>query len=196
MPWKHCAVRLPRLIIMLMLAPAVLWACGEGGVPRPAKQDSMNEHANAYADLRARALDAWNLDLPSASAGHPDVVGVVIDIPSKDGYATVVALEDGATSLYTSVGGGVIGAGEHRRVASANARLLREAQAQLSEFTPEASIDHPGVGLVRLFVLTEDGRRVADIPEKQFWTVDSDRLGTVIAAAQAVITEMRQVGPG
>jgi hypothetical protein len=156
----------------------------------------MNERANVYADLRATALGAANLELPPASGGHPDVVGVVIDIPSKDGYATVVALNDGATSLYTSVGGGVIGAGEHERVASANARLLREAQTQLAEFSPDASIDHPGAGLVRIFVLTEGGRRVADIPERQFWTSDSGPLGTVIVAAQAVITEMRQVQPG
>lgn len=97
--------------------------------------------------------------------------------------------------VASSVGGGVIGAGEHERVASANGRLLREAQSQLAEFSPDASVDHPGVGLVRIFVLTQDGRRVADVPEKEFWTSDEGRLGTVVAAAQAVITEMRRLGP-
>ena len=85
------------------------------------------------------ACDAWRVsrsptawDLPAAE--HRDVSGVVVDIPTEGGFATVVGLTDNTTSLYTSTGGGTIGAGEHREVAAGTHRLLSAVQAQLESF--------------------------------------------------------------
>jgi hypothetical protein len=64
-----------------------------------------------YSDLRARALQAATTSVIPHHNGHPDVYGLVVDIPARGGYATVVALGDNTTSLYTSAGGGTIGAG-------------------------------------------------------------------------------------
>lgn len=67
---------------------------------------------------------------------------MIIDIPAQGGCATLVALTDNTTSLYTSTGGGTIGAGGHATVASATHALLASA-----EDVPEDSFwgraDHP-----------------------------------------------------
>jgi hypothetical protein len=37
---------------------------------------------------------------------HLAVSGIVVDVPAKGGFATIVALADGTTSMYISTGGG------------------------------------------------------------------------------------------
>lgn len=155
----------------------------------------MKDEASAYQHLRAMALGAAHLDLPTRSPGHPDIVGVVIDIPQEGQFATLAALRDGATSLYTSVGGGIIGGGEHDRVARANDRLLDEAQSKLPELRANDSTDHPSPGGVRIFVVASSGRHLADIPEDDFWTPGRGRLAELVDAAQNVITQLRSVSP-
>jgi hypothetical protein len=64
------------------------------------------------------ACEPWRLipvanDLAPPSAAHPDISGVVVDVPAQGGFATVVGLTDDTTSMYTSTGGGTIGAGKH-----------------------------------------------------------------------------------
>jgi hypothetical protein len=72
-----------------------------------------------YKDLRDMALHATEV----SAIGEP-IAGVVIDIPAKGGFATIASFGDGTSSLYTSTGGGTIGAGNHRPVAEATRRLL------------------------------------------------------------------------
>src|SRR3954453_20298545 len=79
---------------------------------------------DVYEGLRAQALGAVASGLAAPGAEHPQVWGVVIDIPKGADWATIVALGDGTTSMYTSSGGGVIGAGEHEVVRKANEQLL------------------------------------------------------------------------
>ena len=71
-----------------------------------------------YDTLRTRALEVEEATLGRAPVEHPQVLGTVIDIPSEGGIASVVALADGTTSMYTSTGGGTIGAGTHEAVAT------------------------------------------------------------------------------
>ena len=85
-----------------------------------------------YKGLRDIALSASQSGgLPLPPREHPDVFGVVIDIPASGGFATLVGLTDNTTSLYTSTGGGTIGAGTHSAVATATHALLAAVQ-QLS----------------------------------------------------------------
>lgn len=143
--------------------------------------------------MRAMAFSAADLGLSPRAPGHPDVAGVVVDIPSDDGFATLVSLTDGATSLYTSTGGGVIGAGEHASVAEATSALLAEAQARLSELAIGDEDAHPLPNHVRFFVLGDDGRRSFDVPLEEFWTPNAGHWAAVVAAAQNVLTELRQI---
>jgi hypothetical protein len=150
-----------------------------------------------YHDLRAMALSAVDRGvLPVPPAEHPDVWGVVIDIPRSGGTATLVALTDNTTSLYTSTGGGTIGAGEHGAVAQASHRLLASVQRHLDAFT---GTDDDGAlpveGSVRFHVLCPGAKRMTDVPEDAFWGRANHPLTPVIAAAQGVISSMRKVGP-
>jgi len=87
-------------------------------------RDGQPADANPYESLRDLALHAVENGLPPPGDDHPDVSGVVVDIPSGAAFATVVALTDNTTSMYTSTGGGTIGAGEHADVAAATHQLL------------------------------------------------------------------------
>ncbi len=49
------------------------------------------------------ALDAAVRGLVSSSPDSPDVSGIVVDVPGSGGFASIVALADGTTSMYTSM---------------------------------------------------------------------------------------------
>jgi hypothetical protein len=151
-----------------------------------------DQGAGVFQDLRHRVL---TLD-PSLVGRAPDenlphVFGVVMDTTYASGTATVVALADGTTSLYTSTGGGVIGGGGHASVVQANHALLVEAEVGLGEFEPTSQPPAlPLAGHVTITLLTYNGLLCVTAPE--------DDLGhrrhaasAVFHAVQGVITALR-----
>jgi hypothetical protein len=148
-----------------------------------------------YSHMRSMALGAAKSGVIPRLGDHPDVFGVVVDIPAQGGYASVVALGDNTTSMYTSTGGGIIGAGEHPVVATATQRLLSAVQAHLTFFSQDDDGSLPRQGEVRLHVLTEDSLRRSDLPEDAFWGNAPNPLMPVIAAVQDVVSKMRGATP-
>jgi hypothetical protein len=142
--------------------------------------------------MRSRALDAASFVRPAAD--HPDVCGVVVDIVQGGGSATMIALADGTASMYTSGGGGTIGAGEHATVAQAMRRLLLVAQSVVPALAPGADGSLPELGSVRFHVLTPAGVRAADVPDGVFWGQERHPLVPLVAATQDVISRIREVG--
>lgn len=110
-------------------------------------------------DLRARVFG-----LDPASAGlaptgrHPRVYGAVLETGLDRGWFTLVALADGTTSLYLSSGGGVIGAGEHERVAAASLAFVDVVERHLDSYGPDPGDAPPAGGRAILRALTYDGR--------------------------------------
>jgi hypothetical protein len=145
--------------------------------------------------LRQMALEAAVSGAVSPGPEHPDVAGVVIDVPAEGGFVTLVALADGSTSMYTSTGGGVIGAGGHAPVAAANRQLLMAAQHQLSTIVSPDDGSRPTAGFVRFHVLTPPVLRAGDVSARAFWGEESHELAPLIAAAQALIAAIREVSP-
>lgn len=150
---------------------------------------------NPYEGLRDLALRAVENGLPAPPADHPDVSGVVVDIPSQDAFATVVGMTDNTTSMYTSTGGGTIGAGEHADVAAATQQLLATIQAHLASFAETDDGALPPAGSVRFHVLTPNGTRRLDVGEDSFWGRAPHELMPVIGATQELISAMRNVSP-
>ena len=106
---------------------------------------------DVYDGLRTAALEVTEAMVGTTPPGHPDVVlGVVVDIPSEGGVASVVAMADGTTSMYTSTGGGTIGAGSHQSVAAATHALLTTLQRLLEMFPPDDRVDLPPADLVHI----------------------------------------------
>jgi hypothetical protein len=139
-----------------------------------------------YADLRAQALDATRSGrLPSTL--RSGALGVVVDIPASGGFVTIVALADNTTSMYTSTGGGTIGAGAHQAVATATQQLLVVVDAHRSSFDDHVDDALPPTGTVRFHGLAEAGGFVADVPEDAFWGRAPHQLMPVIAATQQLI---------
>src|SRR5665213_4024849 len=135
-----------------------------------------------YRDLRSMALEAAVSGVIPVHRDHPEVFGLVADIPAQGGYATIVALGDNSTSMYTSTGGGTIGAGERPAVAASTQQLLAVVQAHLDAFASADDGTLPEQGWVRLHVLTDQMPRRADVSEDAFWGKASSHLSPGIAA--------------
>ncbi len=149
-----------------------------------------------YNGLRSIIFGAASSGQIPRHDDHPDVYGLVIDIPGQGGSATVVALGDNTTSMYTSTGGGILGAGERPTVAASTQRLLTVTQDHFASFTGNDDGSLPEPGTVRLHVLTSQAPRVADIPGDAFWGRTPHPLLPVIAATQRVISDLRNLDPG
>ena len=141
------------------------------------------------------ALDAVTRGLASTSPEHPDVAGLVVDIPAKGGFVTIVGLADGASSMYTSVGGGIIGAGTQAAVAAATEAALVEVQRNLGLFKNRDDHALPPEGLVRLHVLTSSASRRVDVPEGAFWGREGHELTPVISTVQNLISALSAASP-
>jgi len=144
-----------------------------------------------FTDLRSMALtvDLATLQTP---AGEPwGGAGVAMMEIAMDGaVASIVAIADGTVSMYTSTGGGVIGAGEHAAV-RAEAKRFRTVVADsrnLLSRTTEFPLPVPGE--VRFQARIGDGGFSGAAPES---ALRSGRhpLSTVYAAGQDLLTEIR-----
>jgi hypothetical protein len=158
---------------------------------RKRRGQASNEGAEAFRDLRAMALGAVAAGLDPPAPEHPSVSGLVVDIPADGGYATIVALTDDTTSLYTSTGGGTIGAGDHSNVAAATHGALVAVEAQLASFNLPDDQALPPASVVGLHVLTPSVNRMADVPVAAFWGEEEHELLPVIAAVQDVLSAVR-----
>lgn len=144
------------------------------------------------ASLRALA---FTVD-PDTLEFRPDahVHGVwcaIVDMTGTGGTATLVCVGDGTVSLYTSKGGGAIGAGAHQAVWAAAVQLLDAAGGAIpflrvvGEPPPT-----PGPGRVRLTVRTFDGMLTDEVEETALRR-GRHVLSPLYAAAQDVLTEVR-----
>ena len=120
-----------------------------------------------------------------------------MDTAFPEGVASLVVVADGTTSLYTSTGGGTIGAGTHENVAAASRAFLDRVDGALDLLVPAGSFPLPSTGRVRFCVLTFDGGRTAEADEQDLGE-GRHPLSGVFLAAHDVITQLREAeaGPG
>lgn len=88
---------------------------------------------------------------------------MILDWGQANGTATIAAMADGTTSLYTSTGGGVIGAGAHAPVRAANRRLMQVANDHLDEFAPATAAPVPDRDRLAIVIRTANGLRRAEV---------------------------------
>jgi hypothetical protein len=146
-----------------------------------------------YGGLRTQALSVTADNLGKAAPDHPQVLGAVVDIPSGEGMASVVAMADGTTSMYTSTGGGTIGAGTHVDVAEKSHALLATLQRSIDVFPFDDRVDLPNDDLVQITIITPSGRRRASVPAAAFWGQEPSTVIDIIVAVQDVITAINQI---
>jgi hypothetical protein len=143
-----------------------------------------------FEGLRSLALtvDPGTLQLPADGSWSGALVSLM-EIGSTSGVATFVAVADGSVSMYTSTGGGVIGAGEHASVRAAAERFLREAGDARRLLAPTNEFPLPAPDDVRFHVRTADGGFTGSAPERALR--GSHPLASLYAAGQDMITEIR-----
>ena len=148
---------------------------------------------DVYRGLRGHLLTAVPAALGLApSARRPRVWAVLMDLAVRDQHATIVGVADGTTSLYTSTGGGMLGGGRLPAVREATERLLDLAEARLDDVPPATETPLPAAGHVAFVILTFDGRRRLEVPERDAMTV-AGAAHDLYVAAQAVVTQLRQI---
>jgi hypothetical protein len=148
-----------------------------------------------YLALRARLLATTPETLGLVPTERlPRVWAVLADLRAGGGIVTVVTVADGTTSLYTSRGGGIIGAGTRPAVAAASARLLEACEAGLDRIPAVSEAALPPRGRVAWTVLTRAGMRRLTAREPS--PADGQELAlTLFLATHDVIAALREAQP-
>ena len=136
-------------------------------------------------------LDPNEIGITKENFKHP-VWGLLMETGFSDGSFTLVALADGATSLYFSNGGGIIGGGEHQNVRDATGHLLVGAQYFFETSTPTSEFPLPKDGEVLFYFLSFDGVSVYSAKEDDLGN-QRDKLSNLFFAGHDVISELRKI---
>ncbi|MDP3723941.1 MAG: hypothetical protein Q8R91_10705 [Candidatus Omnitrophota bacterium] len=123
---------------------------------------------------------------------HPRVWGALMEIGYPEGVATLVALLEGSVSLYSSNGGGIIGAGEHGSVRRAAIKCIGAAEPYVEEFSNTTDYPLPDTGRVKFYLLTFSGILTGDFDEHLLGE-GRHTLSKLFYAGHDVITAIRKV---
>ncbi len=155
--------------------------------------------ADVFADLRAQVLRVQPAHLGMRPDSASPIFGVVMETGYRGGSAAFVCLADGTVSLYTSTGGGVIGAGEHEAVRGACLEMLSWTNQYAREFieacTAVAEYPLPESGDVFFYLLTTDGVHLAKCTEAAL-VADQDPFSNLFRSCHMVLTVMRETTEG
>ncbi len=158
------------------------------------KKPRSSDHASSdqRPDLRGQIFSTSAEDLRlSPTADHPHVWGALMEFGLPNGVATIVAIADGTVSMYTSTGGGVIGAGAHEKVRAAASAYLATAEQMYSLFKLTEVFPLAREGMVTFYLLAFDGRRIAEASDDELRT-GRHALSELYENGQRVITAMRE----
>lgn len=148
---------------------------------------------DVYNGLRSRILE-----LDPASIGlerSAEVWGGMMELGLPAYTATIVALADGTTSIYTSTGGAMLGGEAHDAVRVANLQFLGALEAALEHLSPDPDAPLPATGEVTLRALTWDGRLAITAGSDQELGEGGHPLADAFVRGQDVITQMRVSSP-
>jgi hypothetical protein len=142
---------------------------------------------NQILDLDPRAAGV------APSAARPEVWGGLMDMGYPDRrWATLVVVGDGTVSLYTSTGGGTIGAGAHETVAVAAEQWLSALQVGLGLLPLIGPADLPGPDRVVIRALTFDGHRSVEAAKADLG-YGRHPASALFHSAHEVLTQMRLI---
>jgi hypothetical protein len=146
-----------------------------------------------YADLRSMALglDPATIRRPDGERWTGAAVAVMeLGLAGSGATVTIVAIADGTVSMYTSAGGGVIGAGEHAAVRGAGDRFRAVVADSHGLLQRTQTFPLPTEGEVRFHARVGDDRLTAAAPEAQLRN-GRHLLSPLYDAGQDLITEIR-----
>jgi hypothetical protein len=150
---------------------------------------------DVIAELRARALglDVEAIRTPDGGPWQGAAVAMM-EIGLDKGVASFLAIADGTVSMYASVGGGVIGAGDHAAVRGAAERFRIVAADARHHLQSTTVFPLPAPGEVRFHVRMGDDAWTGAASEQALRT-GRQPLSELYAAGQDLITEIRLATP-
>ena len=149
------------------------------------------EPAQPYIQLRQRILSLKPAELGLApSAASPDVWGVMVELGYEEGFATLVSLADGTTSLHYSTGGGLLGRADYAPLAEASRALVIAAQKYIHQMPITTDFSLPEAGHVRFLLLAYTGIFATDASEKSLVSGDHP-LATLFQRTQEILGQLR-----
>lgn len=174
--------------VVVMLAFAPRWHH-----ERARRAERAAERAAELADPRLTVLERRAFQNTPA-ADVEDVKCVVMDWNvGGDTVATLVALVDGTTRLYVSVGDTISDAGTHPAVRAAAARFRALALARTDQFMTTADFDPPVNGNVRFYIISST-RTLATIAQSYPQLVGRyNVLKEIAEAARATFKEIQRI---
>jgi hypothetical protein len=138
-------------------------------------------------------VDLLTIERPADESWSGALVAMM-DIGMPEGSATFVAIADGSVSIYTSSGGGVLGAGDHVAVRAAGNRFRAVLAGARNDLRSTTEFPLPAAGEVRFQLRTEDAGFTGVAPEAALRT-GRHPLSEAYAAGQDLITEIRLASP-
>lgn len=147
------------------------------------------EPADVYLGLRAQALGVGRENLAPGGGGS-SLIGLLMETGYPSAVVTLVGLADGATSLYFSTGGGVIGGGEHADVATATIRWLEVGEQLLTRLDETEDAPLPAEGTTQFVAITDKGHAAISASNAELGA-GGNPLSPLFYAGQGVITALR-----
>ena len=143
-------------------------------------------------DLRAKLLAMSPSELSIKPSAHlPHVWAALLDWGMRGGSATIAVVADGTVSMYTSAGGGMIGAGQHQSIHMPAARFLKTVEAIVDSLPAATEAPLPKEGEAAVVALTYEGMR-RGLVELRLLT-GKDPIARAWVAGQDLITALREL---
>ncbi|MGA3057509.1 MAG: hypothetical protein ABSE70_05660 [Candidatus Limnocylindrales bacterium] len=143
--------------------------------------------------LRKLALTTAPEELAfSPDKEYPTIYGVVTDWRIGQETASILAMKDGAASLYTTATFGIIGGEGHEKVMAAAQRCVRVGHRFVARSVKTSEFPYPEDDQVNFFLLSYEGVRLCKADETAI-RQGSDAIRELFDAAQDLLTELRLV---
>jgi len=143
-------------------------------------------------DLRAKLLGTRPQEVNLRPTEQlPHVWAALLDIGMANGSATVAVVADGTVSMYTSTGGGMIGAGQHDVIHMPAARFLKTVEAIHDSLEPATEAPLPQAGEAAVVALTYEGMRRALVELRLL--SPKDPLARAWVAGQDLVAALREL---
>jgi hypothetical protein len=146
----------------------------------------------AKVDLRGRLVASSPTEFRlKPTIELPRVWAALMEIGVPNGAASIVAVADGSASMYTSVGGGMIGVGEHPSGRLAAMNFLKKVESLLDLMPVATDLPLPRSGEHALVALSHDGTRRRAVVAVKDLEDGKHPLFAAFDAGQDLITAMR-----
>ena len=129
-------------------------------VSRGRSPDAGHVASQPWVDIRRLLLSTAPSSLELAPTREmPRVWAAVLEHGRQEGTGAVVAVADGSVSLYSTVGGAIVGAGTDPRTREVALTFLRAVEASLDRVPIAVDLPLAGAGEWALIALTHGGPR-------------------------------------